>query len=267
MSHRTVVMLTRDGIEQRHVARALAQQFPALRVIVEAGFRRGRRAALRRAWRAGGGRFISKLARGLYHKVNGDAAARRRDMIRLLGEPALARDLYDGAAIVAAVNDSDCVAQLRQWRPALALVYGCSVVRSPVFEALDCPILNLHTGLSPWYRGFDSHLWALVDNRPDRIGVTVHDCTPDIDGGSILATRLVTPEPGDSIHAVFARQVLAGAPLYAQCAAAELDTPMARSPQDLTLGREYRWKEMGLWAELAARRRLRRLAAAGPRRS
>ena len=67
--------------------------------------------------------------------------------------------------------------------------------------------------------------------------------------------------PGASVHDVFARQMLEGGPLYARCAAAELDAPMDRTAQDLTLGREYRWVEMGLGAELAARRRLRRLRA------
>ena len=228
-------------------------------LVVETGLRGGRRAAFRRAWRAGAGMFAAKITRALYRKLIGAADARRRSLIRLLGEPNLAQSIFEQAIIVDTINDGDAVEYLRQWHPALVLVYGTGVVRQPVFNAIDCTILNLHTGLSPYYRGFDTHLWPLVDDRLDRLGVTVHECTPDIDGGSILATRTVAVQPGDTIHDVFARQVLEGGVLYAQCAAAELDMPMDRTVQDLALGREYRWIEMGLWAELAARRRLRRL--------
>ncbi len=259
MSRPPVVLLTRDGVEQRHVARVLAAQFPELQLIVETGSSGGRRSALRRAWRAGPGRFAGKLARSLYHRLTGDGRIRRRSLIRFLGEPSLADAIFAPATVVHSVNGRGAVERLRQLRPNLTLVYGTRVVRSPVFDAIAGPILNLHTGLSPYYRGFDSHLWALVDGRLDRIGVTVHECTPDIDGGSILATRLVAVQPGDSVHDVFARQVIEGAQLYARCAAAESDTPLRRTVQDFTLGREYRWVEMGLGAELAARRRLRQL--------
>ena len=256
----TVVLLTRDGVEHRHVARVLAESLPGLRLIVERGSRGGRRAALRRAWRAGPRRFADKAAATLYRALTRDSQARRRSLIRFLGDPRLAQPLYDAALSVSAVNGRAAVARLRELRPKLVLVYGTGIVRAPVFDAIGCPILNLHTGLSPHYRGAACFLWPLVDGRLDLVGATVHDCTPAVDGGGILATDAVSVVPGDTVHDVFARQVLRGSALYAHCAASELRSPMPRTAQDLTQGREYRLIERGLTAELAARRRLRRLS-------
>ena len=255
-----VVLLTRDGVEHRHVARVLAENLPGLRLIVEHSARGGRRAAFRRAWRAGPRRFADKAGATLYRALIRDAKARRRSLIRMLGEPNLAQPVYDAALAVNTVNDLDSVRALRRLRPKLVLVFGTGIVRSPVFRAIDCPILNLHTGLSPQYRGSACFLWPLIDDRLDLVGVTVHDCSPVIDGGGILATDAVSVIPGDTVHDVFARQVLVGGALYAQCAARELQSPAPRAPQDLSLGREYRLIERGLIAELAARRRLRRYA-------
>ena len=254
-----VVLLTRDGVEHRHVARVLAESLPGLRLIVERGSRGGRRAALRRAWRAGPRRFADKAAATIYRALIRDSKARRRALIRALGEPRLAQPIYDGALSVNTVNGRAAVDCLRRLRPKLVLVYGTGIVRAPVFDAVGCPILNLHTGLSPHYRGAACFLWPLIDDRLDRVGATVHDCTPVVDGGGILATDAVSVHPGDTIHDVFARQVLRGGALYARCAASELRSPMPRTAQDLALGREYRLVERGLRAELAARRRLRRL--------
>lgn len=255
-----VVLLTRDGVEHRHVARVLAENLTGLRLIVEHGARGGRRAALRRAWRAGPRRFADKAAATLYRALIRADKARRRSLIRILGEPSIAQPIYDAALAVNTVNDRDSVSRLRELRPKLVLVYGTGIVRTPVFRAIDCPILNLHTGLSPYYRGAACFLWPLADGRFDRVGVTVHDCSPVIDGGGILATDIVSVIPGDAIHDVFARQVLRGGELYARCAAGELQSPASRAPQDLSLGREYRLIERGLIAELTARRRLRRFA-------
>ena len=255
-----VVLLTRDGVEHRHVARVLAESLPGLRLIVEGGSRGGRRAALRRAWRAGPRRFADKAGATIYRALIRDSKARRRALIRALGEPRLAQPIYDGALSVNTVNGRAAVDRLRRLRPKLALVYGTGIVRAPVFDAIDCPIINLHTGLSPYYRGAACFLWPLIDDRLDRVGATVHDCAPVVDGGGILATDAVSVHPGDTIHDVFARQVLRGGALYARCAASELRSPMPRTAQDLSQGREYRLVERGLSAELAARRRLRRLS-------
>ena len=255
-----VVLLTRDGVEHRHVARVLAESVAGLRLIVEHGARGGRRAALRRAWRAGPRRFADKAGATLYRALIRDSQARRRSLIRMLGKPSLAQPIYDDALAVNTVNGRNAANALRRLRPKLVLVYGTGIVRSPVFNAIDCPILNLHTGLSPHYRGAACFLWPLADDRLDRVGVTVHDCSPVIDGGGILAADTVSVIPGDTVHDVFARQVLRGGALYARCAAAELGSPMPRAAQDLSQGREYRLVERGLTAELAARRRLRRFA-------
>lgn len=160
---------------------------------------------------------------------------------------------------VESVNADLVVEHLRRTLPRLVIVYGTGLVRSQVLEAVDCAVLNLHTGLSPWYRGVACHLWPLVDRRADLIGVTVHDCVAQLDAGGVLGTDVVPLQPGDTVHDVFARQVLVGAELLATLAVAEFQSPQPRIPQDLTLGREYRGVDLGIRAEISARRGLAEL--------
>ncbi|MCH2162353.1 MAG: formyl transferase [Phycisphaerales bacterium] len=263
MNGPSVALLTRDGVEHRFVARQLAEEFPAIRLIVETGARSSTGNSMRRAWKRGIPAFVEKIGRTLHHGLVRDGRARHQSLVSHLGDPGQAQGIYDQAVRVGNVNDSDAIRQLQEWKPDLLLVYGTGLVKGGVFDAVDCPILNMHTGLSPYYRGVACHVWPVAEDRLDRVGFTIHDCVPALDAGGILSTGVVTLEPGDTIHDVFARQVLAGGPEYARCAAAEFKVPLERVNQDLELGREYRGVSLGLSVELRARRRLRRLRREG----
>ena len=259
MSDARVVLLTQDGVGHRYVARTLAQEFPSLRLIVEEGAGGNTGKSMRRAWKRGIGTFIDKIGRTVFLKMIRNSEARHDALVAHLGSGDLACSIYEQAVRVRNVNDEEAVEQLGRWNPELVLVYGTGLVRSKVFDAVSCPVLNLHTGLSPYYRGVACHLWPVAEGRLDRVGFPVHDCVAKLDAGGILSTGVVDVMPGDSIHDVFARQVHAGGPEYARCAVAELSDPLPRSVQDLELGREYMGSTLGLNAEWRARRRLRRL--------
>ena len=62
--------------------------------------------------------------------------------------------------------------------------------------------LNLHRGLSPYYRGTYCTEMALVNWDPYNIGVTIHKLTRIIDGGSILAQERPIIENGDTVSSI-----------------------------------------------------------------
>lgn len=263
MSTPSVILLTRDRLEHRYVARALAQELPGLKLIVESGSRTSTRKSIQRAWKHGFGTFMDKIGRTIYLRMLRDPAARKEALIRHLGDPAESQSLFGQATQVLNVNDPEAIQAIHDCQPQLVLVYGTGLVKPKLLKEAGCPVLNLHTGLSPYYRGVACYLWPLAEDRLDRVGYTVHDCVAELDAGGILSNGVITPQPGDGVHDVFARQVKAGASDYARCAAAELTTPLERQPQDLDLGREYRGVTLGYSAERAARRRLARLASKG----
>jgi hypothetical protein len=124
------------------------------------------------------------------------------------------------------------------------------------------PVARFSTFTLAWALNIEAYraicLWPLKERDFDRVGVTVHDCLMHLDAGGVLAAEVVGIEHGDRIHDVFATQVIKGAQIYADCAARELEVGVPRTPQELHLGREFKGWELGLTAELRARRNLSR---------
>lgn len=100
------------------------------------------------------------------------------------------------------VNSDEVRQALQSLQPDLVVVNGCSLIRSRILEGLPL-VLNVHAGLSPWYRGSFCTEWALLNQDPFNIGYTIHRISARIDGGDMLTQGRVVPEGGDtpqSIH-------------------------------------------------------------------
>ncbi len=69
----------------------------------------------------------------------------------------------------------------------LYIVFGTSFIKGEVLNFLKKnKAINLHMGLSPYYRGTDCNFWALYDNNKDKIGATTHLLSEILDAGKIL---------------------------------------------------------------------------------
>lgn len=67
------------------------------------------------------------------------------------------------------------------------LVFGSSFIRGWLADTLvNRRAINIHMGLSPYYRGTACNFWALYDDRPAFVGATVHLLSRGLDNGPIL---------------------------------------------------------------------------------
>jgi methionyl-tRNA formyltransferase len=143
--------------------------------------------------------------------------------------------------------------------PDVIAVYGTSLIPDAALAQARRIALNLHTGISPRYRGTACTFWPIHNGEPYWVGATVHECTAAVDGGRIFATRHAPPQCGDSLHHIFARAVVAGSDAYVEVIGKALAGSIEGVPQDLSLGREYSGSARGFLSELRARRRLARM--------
>ena len=92
-------------------------------------------------------------------------------------------------------------------------VFYDRIIRAPFIERCD-RILNLHNGPLPRYRGVAPINWALK-NAERSHGVTIHEITPGIDDGPIVAkvTYSIYPE-FDEVRDVYARALEYGWTLF-----------------------------------------------------
>lgn len=99
---------------------------------------------------------------------------------------------------VESVNGRACIDHIRAVRPDLILISGTRILKRELLECTDAVFVNIHTGITPAYRGVHGGYWALANNDPGNCGVTVHEVDPGIDTGRILAQKRITPTVADN---------------------------------------------------------------------
>jgi len=259
----TLVILTGRGPQHRYVAGALAAAFPeALAAIVVAD--PPARPAVQRVRgylrRYTAPQLASRAAAKLVDRVTGASAGRQRIVAAKLfpGGDAGRMPREDLVRSVPSHNHASCLELLDAIAPDIISVYGTAVIREPVMRRARRAILNMHTGLSPRYRGADSVFWALYNGEPGWIGATVHGLEAALDGGPIFGTRRVAVDPDDDEATLFAKTVVAGAALYVDVVRAVRHGTETTAPQNLAEGREYRFVDRTVIAEWRVARALRR---------
>ena len=69
----------------------------------------------------------------------------------------------------------------------LYIVFGSSFIKGSLINFLiKKKTINLHMGVSPYYRGADCNFWAVYDNNPHLVGATIHKLSKGVDSGNIL---------------------------------------------------------------------------------
>ena len=69
----------------------------------------------------------------------------------------------------------------------LFIVFGSSYIKGWLINFLiKKKALNIHMGISPYYRGSACNFWALYDKNPHFVGATIHYLNRGLDDGKIL---------------------------------------------------------------------------------
>lgn len=107
------------------------------------------------------------------------------------------------------INDKEVEQLLEDEKPDLLLDHGTTIVKDHIIEKAPLS-LNLHWGLSPYYRGTHCTEWALINWDPYNIGVTIHRLAKEIDGGDVLGQERIIIEPEDSVDSINLRLTYEG---------------------------------------------------------
>lgn len=258
----SVVILTRRGIEHRYVTRQLADAFGDQidAVILDDPPRRSLPDQLRRLRKRYTTAQLGIRATTALHRTATRAGQRREaTMSGVLfpdGEPD-GQILPERTHVVPSHNGTATLDLLDRLVPAVIAVYGTLIIQPPVIRMARTAILNMHTGISPRYRGADTYFWPLYNEEPEWVGTTIHRVDEGIDSGPIIDVVRPEIEPDDDPDSLFAKCVLVGADAYVTAVQAALDGTLVDREQDLSDGRNYRAIERTVAAERRVRRLLR----------
>ncbi|MDP3791508.1 MAG: formyltransferase family protein [Candidatus Omnitrophota bacterium] len=109
------------------------------------------------------------------------------------------------------INNPDSVDFLNSIRPDLIVVVGTRKLKKEVFSIAPAGAINLHSGILPFYRGSDSEFWALYNNEPDRVGVSIHFIDESLDTGDVIVQERLRVHPCDTIGGLRIKNIYLGA--------------------------------------------------------
>jgi phosphoribosylglycinamide formyltransferase 1 len=113
-------------------------------------------------------------------------------------------------------HEQEVIAALRDRRVDLICLAGYMRLLSPCFvEAFRHRILNIHPSLLPSFPGLDAQRQAL-EHGVRFSGCTVHFVDETLDGGPIIAQRVVPVLEGDTVETLSARILEQEHQLYAE---------------------------------------------------
>ena len=68
----------------------------------------------------------------------------------------------------------------------MILVYGTSIIKGKIINQFKNKILNVHLGISPYYRGSGTNYFPFVNNEPEYCGATYMYLDEGVDTGEII---------------------------------------------------------------------------------
>ena len=100
---------------------------------------------------------------------------------------------------------------IKDFEPDFCFIFGVDLILSPTIDVLPKDKVNLHLGLSPWYKGGATLFWPFYHLAPQFCGSTFHNISKEADAGDIIHQCVPKLEIGDGIHDVGVKCVLKAA--------------------------------------------------------
>jgi len=142
------------------------------------------------------------------------------------------------------INSGDFASLLKEMKPDVIAVLGNSVIKPHIMSIPSAAMINLHSGLSPHYRGTWSYGWPIVNEEPEFIGVTVHHVDAGIDSGDIIYQTKPVLVESDDLNTIFLKVIAEGTELVGDAIEAIGKTGRVKShEQPKNTGRLYLAKD------------------------
>lgn len=197
--------------------------------------------------------FCEGLEKSLTKKINDDKDALEIEKLHVIARNASENDFFGEAISLFPdnsnpikikkdeINNQEIVQKIVSLMPDLIICYGSSLISSELLEIYKDRFLNVHLGLSPYYRGSATNIWPLINNEPYMIGATFMFIDEGIDTGRII--HQIRPEIylGDSPHSIGNRLIRKMTEVYAEIIV-NFDK-LSNEKQPKEKGRLYKIKE------------------------
>jgi methionyl-tRNA formyltransferase len=113
-------------------------------------------------------------------------------------------------SFIPSVNDEACKDLLQQLQPDIVVVNGTRIISKKILQCSKAVFINMHVGITPWYRGSHGGYWALYHNDAQNFGTTIHLIDAGVDTGAVLKQVFASPAKADNFTTYPILQVAEG---------------------------------------------------------
>ncbi|MCB0733957.1 MAG: hypothetical protein H6608_01840 [Flavobacteriales bacterium] len=138
-------------------------------------------------------------------------------------------------------GNPDLIQQILDLRVDAIVLFGSSIIGEPILSAYPRKVINLHLGLSPYYRGSGTNFWPIVELKPECVGATIHIATPIVDAGEILhQVRPTDLDETDTIHDIGNKTIREALSQLPEVVLRYLHNQLSPIPQSTLSKKEFR---------------------------
>lgn len=91
---------------------------------------------------------------------------------------------------------------LNEIKPDIVILYGVGFLKENILKILPKKTINIHTGITPRFKGDACNFWAFYFLEPNNAGVTIHFVSSKVDSGPIITQIRPKLSMGDNMHDV-----------------------------------------------------------------
>lgn len=117
---------------------------------------------------------------------------------------------------VKSINEVAVTEIISKFKPDYIFVNGTRIISKRVLDQIDIPVLNIHVGITPNYRGIHGGYWAIYNTDSKNFGVTLHYVDAGIDTGSVIFQTRFLPSSKDNFASYPILQFIEGLKLVSQ---------------------------------------------------
>lgn len=143
------------------------------------------------------------------------------------------------------VNSKEVQEALMKHKIDVILLFGSSIIKDDLLVKYPERIINLHLGLSPYYKGSGTNFFPIVNNEFECIGATFHLASNKVDAGNLLyQIRVKGINENDTIYTLGNKVIKESGEIYPRIVKKYLKDEITPKTQKLDVrGNVYKIKD------------------------
>jgi folate-dependent phosphoribosylglycinamide formyltransferase PurN len=111
---------------------------------------------------------------------------------------------------VSSFHNPEVIQMIQKAGCDLVILNGTRILKKTLLSQIKVPTVNIHTGITPEFRGVHGGYWANYFNKLDLFGVTLHYVNSGVDTGEVIAQKVIEINKKDNFKSYPTLQYLNG---------------------------------------------------------